>query len=63
MNESEHVFPLPELEQHKLDEVKEEIVHPFSRSMRRVMAANAWSAIAVSLAAGVVCGWLWRRRG
>jgi ElaB/YqjD/DUF883 family membrane-anchored ribosome-binding protein len=63
MNEIEHAFPLPELELHKLDEVKEEIVHPVSRRMRRLIGANAWTAIAISVAAGLVCGWAWGRRG
>ena len=63
MNDTEHVFPLPELEQHKLDVVKEEIAHPLSRRMRRVMEANVWTALAVSLAAGVMCGLAWGRRG
>jgi ElaB/YqjD/DUF883 family membrane-anchored ribosome-binding protein len=63
MNEIEHVFPLPDLEQHKLDEAKEEIVHPVSRRMRRALGENAWAAIAISVAAGLVCGWVWGRRG
>jgi ElaB/YqjD/DUF883 family membrane-anchored ribosome-binding protein len=63
MNETEHVFPLPVFEQHKLDEVKEEIIHPISRRMRRALAENAWTAIAVSAAAGLVCGLAWGRRG
>ena len=56
MNDTEHVFPLPELEQHKLDEVKEEIVHPFATRAHRFLSANAWTAIAVSVAVGVVLG-------
>jgi hypothetical protein len=63
MNEIEHTFPLPELELHKLDEVKEEIVHPVARRMRRLAGANAWTAIAISVATGLLCGWVWRRRG
>jgi hypothetical protein len=63
MNDTEHVFPLSELEQHKLDEVKEEIVHPVSRRMRRALGRNAWLAMAISMAAGVACGLAWGRRG
>jgi hypothetical protein len=63
MNELEHTFPLPDPEMHKLDEVKEEIVHPVLRRMRRLTGANAWTAIAISEAAGLLCGWAWRRRG
>lgn len=63
MNEIEHAFPLPDLEQHKLDEVKEEIVHPISLRLRRALGANAWMAVAISVAAGVACGFLWGRRG
>jgi len=62
MNEPEHAFPLPELEQHKLDEVKEEIVHPFTRRSRRFLGANAWTAIAISVAVGAVCGFAWGNR-
>jgi ElaB/YqjD/DUF883 family membrane-anchored ribosome-binding protein len=63
MNAPEHVFPLPEMEQHKLDEVKEEIVHPFSRRAHRFLGANAWTAIAISLAVGAVCGFALGKRG
>jgi hypothetical protein len=62
MNEIEHVFPLPDLEQHKLDEAKEEIVHPVSRRLRRTLGENAWVAIAISVAAGLACGLAWGRR-
>jgi len=62
MNDSEHVFPLAELELHKLDEVKEEIVHPVSRRMRRALGRNAWLAVAISIAAGIACGWVCGRR-
>lgn len=58
MNEIDHEFPLPEVEQHKLDEVKEEIVHPISRRARRVLQGNVWMAIGISVAAGVACGFL-----
>ncbi len=63
MNETEHVFPLPEIEQHKLEEVREEIVHPLSRRTRRFLGANAWTMIALSVMAGVVCGLACGRRG
>lgn len=63
MNEAEHVFPLTEVEQHKLDEVKEEIVHPFSRRVRRSLERNVWWAMAISVTAGVACGFAWGRRG
>jgi O-succinylbenzoate synthase len=63
MNEIEHVFPLPDWEQHKLDEAKEEIVHPVARWVRRGLAENAWRAIAISMAAGLACGLVWGRRG
>lgn len=63
MNDTEHLFPLPEVEQHKLDEVKEEVVHPLSRRMRRTLRANVWTAVAISMAAGLACGWMWGRRG
>ena len=62
MNNPEHSFPLPDLVQHKLDEVKEEIVHPVSRRMRRAAGANVWTAIAISVAVGAVCGFVWGRR-
>jgi hypothetical protein len=62
MNDSEHVFPLAELELHKLDEVKEEIVHPISRRMRRGLGRYIWPAVAISIAAGAACGWVWGRR-
>jgi ElaB/YqjD/DUF883 family membrane-anchored ribosome-binding protein len=63
-----HVFPLPEVEQHKLDEVQEEVahlpVHPTVRikqqsAVRIVDAfvrANVWKIIGVAAAAGLVCG-------
>jgi ElaB/YqjD/DUF883 family membrane-anchored ribosome-binding protein len=63
MNEIEHVFALPELEQHKLDELKEEIVHPVSRRMHRFIEANVWTAIAISVAAGLAFGYASGRRG
>lgn len=63
MNETEHVFPLPVSEQQLLDEVKEDIVHPISRRARRLLAENAWAAVAFSVAAGLVCGLAWGRRG
>jgi ElaB/YqjD/DUF883 family membrane-anchored ribosome-binding protein len=63
MNDTDHLFALPELEQHKLDEVKEEIVHPVARRLRRFLAGNAWTAIAISATAGLVCGLVWRSRG
>jgi len=63
MNETEHLFPLPEFEQHKLDEVREEVVHPKARRMRRTLNENVWTAVAMSVAAGLVCGWAWGRRG
>jgi len=63
MNDTEHAFPLPEPEQHKLDEIKEEIVHPFSTRMRRVIETNAWTATAIATAAGLVCGLAWGRHG
>jgi len=62
MNETEHVFPLTELELHKLDEVKEEIVHPVSRRVRRALGRNAWVAVAISIASGVACGMILGRR-
>ncbi len=62
MNEMEHVFPLPDVEQHKLDEAKEEIVHPVSRRVRRALVRNTWVAMAVATAVGLVCGWAWGRR-
>jgi hypothetical protein len=62
MNDSEHVFPLAEIELHKLDEVKEEIVHPVSRRLRRALGRNAWLAVAISIAAGMACGWACGRR-
>jgi len=63
MNETEHVFPLAEPEQHKLDELKEEIVHPVSRRVRHALGRNAWMAVAISMAAGMACGFAWGRRG
>ncbi len=63
MNETEHVFPLPELELHKLEEVKEEIVHPFSRRPRRFLGANVRTMIALSVIAGFACGLACGRRG
>jgi hypothetical protein len=63
MNELEHVFPLPEVARHKLDEAKEEIVHPISRRIRRGLAQNAWMAIGISMVAGLACGVMWGRRG
>ena len=63
MNESEHTFPLTDMEQHKLDEVKEEIVHPISRRARRVLQGNVWVAIGVAVVVGAACGFLWGRRG
>ena len=57
MNEVEHVFPLPDLEQHKLDDAKEEIVHPVSRRMRRGLRENAWMAVGISIAAGLDLAW------
>jgi ElaB/YqjD/DUF883 family membrane-anchored ribosome-binding protein len=63
MNEREHVFPLPEFEQHKLDEVKEEIVHSLTTRMHRFLLENTWTALAVSVAAGLVCGLALGRRG
>lgn len=62
MNDTDHLFSLPEIEQHKLDEVKEEIVHPVARRTRRYLGTNAWTAIAISLAAGFVCGLALKRR-
>jgi hypothetical protein len=62
MNETEHVFPLPELEQHKLDELKENIVHPVATRMRRRLSANTWTAIVAALAAGLFCGLICGRR-
>ena len=61
MNET--IFPLPDLEQHKLDEVKEEILHPVSRRLRQAWENNAWTVVAISVAAGVACGLMWGRRG
>ena len=63
MNDTEHVFPLAEYDQHKLDEVKEELVHPISRRMRRALARNAWFAVTIGVVAGVACGFAWGRRG
>lgn len=63
MNDREHFFPLPDVEQHKLDEVKEEVVHPLSRRVRRTLRANAWTAVAISMVAGFACGLMWGRRG
>ena len=65
MNDTDHLFALPEFEQHKLDEVKEEIVHPVVTRMRHFLAANTWTAIAISATAGLACGfaWGWGRRG
>ena len=60
---NEHEFPLPDVEQHKLDEVKEEIVHPISRRARRMLEGHVWVAIGVAVAAGAACGFLWGRRG
>jgi len=63
MNETEHSFPLPEVEQHKLDDVKEEIVHPISRRARRALGKNVWMVVAISVAVGLACGLAWGRRG
>ena len=63
MNDTDHLFALPECELHKLDEVKEEIVHPVSRRVRVFLGANAWAAIAISMAAGLACGLVLARRG
>lgn len=63
MNDTDHLFALPEPELHKLDEVKEEIVHPVAKRLRRFLAARAWAAIAISLSAGLACGFAWGRRG
>ena len=63
MNESEHAFPLPEREQVKLNEVKDEILHPISRRIRRYTGENTWKLIAVSVLAGAVCGWALGQRG
>ena len=62
MNDTDHLFALPEPVQHQLDEVKEEIVHPVSTRMRRYLAANTWTAIAVSVTVGLVLGLVWGRR-
>jgi|GEM_PF-4611843 len=62
MNESKHVFALPESEQHKLDEVKEEIVHPMAVRVHRFLAENTWTALAISAGAGVLCGLALGRR-
>jgi len=63
MKDAEHSFPLSEMEQHKLDEVKEEIVHPISRRARRVLGEKVWMVMAISVAAGLACGLAWGRRG
>jgi ElaB/YqjD/DUF883 family membrane-anchored ribosome-binding protein len=62
MNDTDHLFSLPEVEQLKLDEVKEEIEHPFAIRLRRFLSAKAWTAIAISATAGLVCGLAWGRR-
>ena len=56
MNDTDHLFALPEVEQHKLDDVKEEIMHPIARRARRSFGANVWKGIAISVAAGFLCG-------
>ena len=62
MDEIEHVFPLPEVEQHKLDEVKDEIDSPPLRRLDRFVRSHAWKTMGLSLAAGILCGLLWARR-
>lgn len=63
MNEREHVFPLPEFELHKLEEVKEEIVHPTVTAVRRFLTENTWTALTIAAGAGLLCGLVLGRRG
>jgi hypothetical protein len=62
MNEPEHVFPLPDVEKHKLEQVEEGILHPVANRWRHSSKANRWGTIALSLVTGVLCGWVLGRR-
>lgn len=62
MNETDHVFPLPELEQHKLDEMKEELVHPAAaRRPNDLVRKHIWKMAGLALVTGTVCGFLFGR--
>ncbi|HWH70345.1 MAG TPA: hypothetical protein VNT26_13245 [Candidatus Sulfotelmatobacter sp.] len=59
-NATEHSFPLPEFETHKLDELKEQITHPPStRNPAGFLQTNPWTAVTMAVAGGFLAGiWL-----
>jgi len=62
MNDGEHTFPMPETARHKLDDVKEEMVHPKSRRLRREFQQDPWPVMALAAATGLLFGLMLRRR-
>lgn len=58
METLEHTFPIPEIETHKLDVIREQL----PKSAKTYASDHAWMLVAVSGLAGGVLGLLWPRK-
>ncbi|MDB6025280.1 MAG: hypothetical protein JWM68_1503 [Verrucomicrobiales bacterium] len=59
MQATEHTFPLPEVELHKLEEVEHQIEEPAganTSSVTEFLQANKWSILAFGVLGGAI-GW------
>jgi ElaB/YqjD/DUF883 family membrane-anchored ribosome-binding protein len=54
----EHTFPLPEIESHKLDEVRDQLARPAAPQLVTMAKAYPWMTVALACVSGVLAG-LW----
>jgi len=63
MNIAEHTFPLPEIEAHKLDEVKEDLrQQPAIVRAKDYLRANPWWKLVFACVAGALAGAWFKNR-